>query len=116
MAELSEQGESTFKSIPDVASSLLPIIPKSAIRTKFDSINKIGRVSAPKLIIHGERDTLIPFSQGKELYEKAGEPKEFYPIPQADHNDTYLVAGEEYFRRWAAFVRSVEDESSSSRT
>ena len=32
------------------------------------------------------------------------QPKVWYPIPRAGHNDTYLVGGETYFRRLAAFV------------
>ncbi len=103
--------ESTFESIPAVASSLIPFVPKSLIRTKFDSLNRIENVSVPKLIIHGERDSLIPFEQGVALFNKAKHPKTFYPIPGADHNDTYLIAGEEYFDKISDFISSVENQS-----
>lgn len=101
--------ESTFKSIPDIANALFPILPAGRVlKTKFKSIDKIGRIDAPKLIIHGERDSLIPFSHGRALYDAAPPPKEFYPIAGADHNDTYITGGQAYFRKIAGFIRALE--------
>ncbi len=46
----------------------------------------ISRISPrPLLIIHGEADELIPVSQARELYRKAGQPKELALIPGAGH-------------------------------
>ncbi|KFM81875.1 Monoacylglycerol lipase ABHD12, partial [Stegodyphus mimosarum] len=39
--------------------------------TAFDSINRIGNVKCPILILHAEDDGFVPFDQGKELYERA---------------------------------------------
>jgi hypothetical protein len=61
----------------------------------------------PLLAIHGEQDELIPFADGRALFEAAPEPKAWYPIPDAGHNDTYLVGGDAYFRRLAAFARGL---------
>jgi hypothetical protein len=41
---------------------------------------------------------------GVELYEAANDPKRFYAIEGADHNDTYLVGGEAYFNALKEFV------------
>lgn len=101
--------ESTFTSMPEIAGELFPIPHlKKLICTKFDSISKIGSIKAPKMIIHGENDTMISISHGQRLFKEATEPKEFYPIPGADHNNTYITAGNEYFRRVAEFIRRVE--------
>jgi len=101
--------ESTFTSIPDIADALFPVLPAGRmLRTKFDSLGKIGAVSAPKLFIHGRRDSLIPFSHAEKLFDAAKGEKEFYPIAGADHNDTYIVAGDEYFTKIASFIEKIE--------
>lgn len=97
--------EATFSSGSDVAKSLfwwLPIHP--FIRSRFDSYSKIKTLHLPTLFIHGQQDRTIPISLGEKLFEAANEPKWFYKIPNADHNDTYIVGGEEYFRRIDEFL------------
>ncbi len=42
-------------------------------------------VKRPILIIHGEKDDIVPFSMGKKLYEKANDPKHFYSTSSDDH-------------------------------
>ena len=56
------------------------------------------------LILHGDADEIVPLQQGRRLYEEAPEPKVFYTIPGAHHNDTYLVGGSEYWRAWREFL------------
>jgi fermentation-respiration switch protein FrsA (DUF1100 family) len=73
----------------------------------FNSLSKIGQLKMPLLAIHGERDELIPFADGRNLFEAAPEPKTWYPIPGAGHNDTYAVGGDAYFRQLAAFARNL---------
>ena len=53
---------------------------------------------------------MIPFAEGRALFEAAAEPKAWYSIPRAGHNDTYLVGGEGYFRRLATFVADLGGE------
>ncbi|MGH7381710.1 MAG: alpha/beta hydrolase, partial [Candidatus Methylomirabilales bacterium] len=74
---------------------------------KYDSLALIGKVTVPKLVIHGEHDEIIPLWMGKRLYEAAFPPKEFYLIRGATHNDTYLAGGEEYFNRLKQFMNTV---------
>ena len=71
----------------------------------YNNLEKITRITAPKLIIHGEEDEIVPFSMGRKIYEKAQAPKYFYPIKNAGHNDTYVVEGEKYFETLTAFVK-----------
>ncbi len=101
--------ETPFTSIKDLAKSLYPFLPVGYIlQTKYDSITKIKDVKVPVLILHGDKDELIPIEQGRKLYESANEPKEFYTIPGATHNDTYIVGGEEYFDVIRNFVNKLE--------
>lgn len=98
--------ESGFLSTRDMArhmpafSILSPFLPAD-----YNNIRKIPLVSVPKLIIHGTRDDIVPFSMGKKLFESANSPKYFYPINGAGHNDTYAVGGKEYVDVFKNFVR-----------
>src|SRR3972149_6411140 len=83
--------ESAFTSTDDVMRlyfRFLPPLPPGTI--KYDSLALIGKVTVPKLVIHGEHDEIIPLWMGKRLYEAASPPKEFYLIRGATHHDTYL--------------------------
>lgn len=105
--------ESPFTSISDMAKRVVPLVPIGALlRTKFDSLSKIDGISAPLLILHGDRDEVVPIELGQQLYEAANEPKEFYTIPGAGHNDTYVVGGEEYFAVLRRFLAGLVEKNS----
>jgi len=99
--------ESPVPSIPELARRHYPFLPVwPLLRTKYDSLAKIEKVAVPLLVLHGDRDDVVPFGAGRKLFEAANEPKQFYTIRGAGHNDTYLVGGEEYF---GALRRFMED-------
>ncbi|HEX8514767.1 MAG TPA: alpha/beta fold hydrolase [Bacteroidia bacterium] len=50
------------------------------VRTKYEAVDYIGQVTVPKLIIHSTEDATCPFYMGKELYDRANGPKEFWEI------------------------------------
>ncbi len=63
-----------------------PILPvRYLLWDTFDSLSKIRNVHAPLLIIHGTGDTVVPFAQGKGLFEAANEPKEMLSISGVGH-------------------------------
>jgi len=77
--------------------------------SKFLNKTKLRAVFKPTLIIHGERDSLIPLDEGKELYmNSAAKNKRLVIIPSADHNDLFMVGKEQYFR---AIRELIEDYS-----
>jgi len=97
--------ESSFTSMAAIARQVAPFLPTTKIlKMKFNTLNKIPKINVPVLIIHGEQDELIPFSHGQKLYEAANQPKFFYPVANAGHNDLYLIGGQTYFERVAHFV------------
>ena len=97
--------ESTFSSASDMASALYPLLPaRFFVRSQFNSIDKIRNIRIPVLCMHGTRDGTIPFGLGKKLFDAANEPKQFYEIKGADHNDTYIVGGDEYLQKARTFV------------
>ncbi len=100
--------ESPVPSIPELARRHYPFLPVwPLIGTKYDSLGKIDKIAAPLLVLHGDRDDVVPFAAGRELFEAANEPKEFYTIRGAGHNDTYLVGGEEYFGVLRRFMEGL---------
>ena len=56
----------------------------------------IKRLHQPTLFIHGDRDTIVPYTMGQALFDAVDAPKAFYTIPGAGHNDTYDIAGAKY--------------------
>jgi uncharacterized protein len=80
--------EAPYSSITDVAASAFPIFPvRLVIRDSFHSDERIGRVKAPLLIMHGARDPTIPIAFGERLFALANEPKQFVRFPEGGHND-----------------------------
>lgn len=80
--------EAPFLSAVSVAKSLYNWLPVSLLmRDQFRSDLAIGRINAPLLVIHGDRDEVIPFEQGQALYAAAAEPKEFFEIKGGRHTD-----------------------------
>ena len=80
--------EAPYSSVVDIASGRFPLLPVGPlIADRFDSAAKIGRVAAPLLIVHGERDRTIPVRLARKLFKRAREPKEGVFIPEADHAD-----------------------------
>jgi fermentation-respiration switch protein FrsA (DUF1100 family) len=101
--------ESPFTSVPDMAARVLPLVPIGRLlRTRYDSLGKIAQIAVPLLILHGDRDDVVPFEHGQRLFAAAAEPKTFYTIPGAGHNDTYLVGGEAYWQAWEDFLATLE--------
>lgn len=100
--------ESPPTSLVGMMKRLFPSLPPEELPIKYDSLSKIKRISVPLLILHGDCDEVVPFFMGRKLYEAANEPKQFYTIENAGHNDTYMVGGEEYFQAIENFIESVE--------
>jgi abhydrolase domain-containing protein 17 len=75
---------------------------------KFQSINKIQNVKCPVLVIHGKKDSIIPFWHGEKLFETANEPKFSYWIGEADHNDIAFVGGKDYFATIKIFSGKIK--------
>jgi len=91
--------ENTFSSLPEVASFHYPWLPaKTLMRTRFNSLAKIGDFHGPLIQIHGDADTIVPFQLAKRLFDAANEPKQLVVITGGDHNDP----------RTTAFVKALD--------
>jgi fermentation-respiration switch protein FrsA (DUF1100 family) len=97
--------EAPFCSIPEMIRYHVPLLPVGFLfQTRYDTLAKIGRVRAPLLIVHGDRDAVVPFAQGERLFAAANEPKAFHRVAGAGHNDIVLVGGVGYVETLRRFL------------
>jgi fermentation-respiration switch protein FrsA (DUF1100 family) len=74
----------------------------------FRNIDKISRFQKPTLIIHAERDHIIPFSDGEALFEACPAPhKTFLKIPGANHNDIFMRGLKDYLAAITALLEGL---------
>jgi len=78
--------DAPFTSAADVGASAYPFIPvRWFIKDSFRSDERIGRVKAPLLVLHGETDGIIPVRFGERLFALANEPKQMVRFPSGGH-------------------------------
>ncbi len=93
--------ESPFPSIAAMGWHHNPILYLALgwlLDARYDSLDKIGRI---------ERDSIVPERMARRLFDKANQPKTYYLIKGADHNNTYDVGGEPYWEAWRRFLGEV---------
>lgn len=81
--------ESTFTSLPDVAASagLLGRIGAALTTENMNSLERIGSVQGPLLMLHGTADGTVPFALGRRLFEAARMPdKTWVPVEGGQHS------------------------------
>ena len=87
---------SPFTSMADVGRFHYPVLPvRWLLRDRYASIDVIGRLRSPLLVIAGDRDSVVPLEQSQRLFAAATGQKEMVVIPGADHNDRVLLDGEQ---------------------
>jgi uncharacterized protein len=98
--------ESGFPSVVRIMSHLgIPALGSGLEKIDQECLERIKKILLPALIIHGERDSLVPFENGREIYRHLGsKEKELLAIPSATHNDIMLVGFKDYFRTLQQFV------------
>lgn len=95
--------DSTFTSAADMGRVIMPVIPSFLIHMKFDSLDKIRMVTAPKLFIHSPDDETVPYRLGRKLYEAAPEPKRFLKTT-GSHNEGYAFSRQAYIEEIRDFL------------
>ena len=70
--------EAPFTSAADVGARVYWFLPvRLLMKDPFRSDQRIGQVTAPLLVVHGERDQVVPIALGERLFALANEPKRF---------------------------------------
>ena len=80
--------EAPFTSVAEVAQCHFRFVPASRmVIDRFDSLSRIGKITAPLLVLHGEHDRVVPIRFGRALFDAAPEPKEGCFAPEAGHEN-----------------------------
>jgi uncharacterized protein len=99
---------SPFTSLPDVAAVHYPWLPSSLLlKDRFQSLDRIGEVEAPVLVIAGTSDSIVPLDHSEAVYRDANEPKEIVLVDGAGHNDMSLLDGDEMIEGISDFLEDV---------
>jgi fermentation-respiration switch protein FrsA (DUF1100 family) len=99
--------QSTFTSVRDMAGEHYSFLPRAAVPDAYPSKERIAHLRAPLLIVHGERDEIVPVEHGRALYEAAPEPKALMLIPNVGHNDFIPGAGRDFAQIVADWVEKL---------
>jgi fermentation-respiration switch protein FrsA (DUF1100 family) len=99
---------------PD-ARSLIRTSPPMALLAlfstyRFPTADLMRQAETPVLVLHGDRDGIVPFELGRALFERVGDPKQFAAIRGGDHNDVTPSDPESYWSTIAAFVERLNPE------
>jgi len=99
---------SPFTSMTDVGAFHYPWLPvRWLLRDRFDTASRIGGLGCPLLVIAGDQDTVVPYSQSRRVFDAAAEPKRFVTIAGADHNDPALADGPDLTEAIDRFLKTM---------
>ena len=102
---------SPFASVRDMARIVFPLLPFGwLVRDKYNSLTRIKAIRCPLLILHGDQDELVPFSQAEKLFLAANPPKQFKLLSGTGHNDTFEASGPVYWETLREFVGELRTE------
>ena len=99
---------SPFISMRDLGQHHYPFLPvRLLLRDRFAAIDHIRQIRVPLLVIAGGRDQIVPIEHSRRLYDAAVAPKTLLVLPDADHNDDELLAGDEMIRGIVRFLQPL---------
>ena len=105
--------EAPFPSARAVAARVLPVVGLLVV-SGLDTGAKIRNVKAPVFVLHGTLDQVIAYDFGREVFDLANEPKQFWTVEGAQHSDIVVREGPEYVKRLRKFYASLPAQDSDS--
>ncbi len=86
------------------ASAIQVAFPFSLPFDRFENAKRLQQSSVPVLIFHGTADRIIPYRNGKTVFEKAAGRKKLISVSGANHNDLFNKLGESLWRELYSFI------------
>ena len=74
---------------------------------RFNTLDMLNGFRNPVLVLHGERDSIVPVTLGRQLYEKLSAPKQFVAVAGANHNDLIGLSRRDYWTPILDFVAAA---------
>lgn len=99
--------ESGFTSVASIGQRLYPFLPvRWLTRFKYNTKKHIADVFCPVLVAHSRNDEIIPYDEGREIFDAARKPKQFLEM-SGGHNDGFIVSGTSYVNGLNEFINQV---------
>jgi len=99
--------QSAFTSVKDMGRLHYPFIPAAVVPDAYPSLRRVAQLQAPLLVIHGDRDDIVPVAHGRALFEAAPQPKRIEIVRGAGHNDLLDAMGASYGATIAEWARTL---------
>ena len=74
---------------------------------RFRNVDFTEKVSCSSLVIHGTLDEVVPFRQGRKIFDQLPEPKEFLEVKGANHNNLGEAGGKRYRHAIKEYLNSI---------
>jgi fermentation-respiration switch protein FrsA (DUF1100 family) len=95
---------SAFTSVPDMGAQLYPYLPiRRLSRFEYNTLEHLKDVTCPVFVAHSLQDEIVPFAQGRAVYEAARNPKQFLEL-QGGHNDGFIYVREDWTNALGKFI------------
>ena len=100
--------DGAFASYQAMARILGGDLGKSLVTDELSPRDFVERIApVPLLVVHGTRDEIVPFSQGKELFERAGKPKTLFDVENGRHGDSLSRENGAYRKRMLEWLEQL---------
>ncbi len=104
--------QSGFASITKISRHHIPImhVYPSALfpQPLLDNLAVLRKAHPPLLVIHGHKDSVVPYSHGQALFEAAINKKFLADFPDAEHSDIPLIAQERFVNVMKDFIAQLD--------
>jgi fermentation-respiration switch protein FrsA (DUF1100 family) len=103
--------EAPVPSASRVASKIFWFLPGLSllVQSQFDTLSKLKHVTAPVMVVHCTKDPVLPFQFGQKVYNAAPSPKRFLRIDGECHEESSLIAPEQYRSTLREFLNSLHE-------
>ncbi len=99
--------ESAFTSAEALAKTVYWYLPvKLLARIHYPTAEYISRISCPILVVHSRQDDIVPYRQGRQLFDLAPEPKRFLEL-RGGHNEGFSVSVRDYIDGLDDFLKTL---------
>jgi uncharacterized protein len=99
--------DAPYTSTVDVGAQAYWFLPvRLLMADRYETIHHIKKVTAPLLILHGERDVVIPVAMGRAVHAAAKSPKEIATFPGAGHENHSEYGSYDVIFQWLAAWRA----------
>lgn len=100
--------QSGFASLPKIGRQHVPLMnlyPAVLFpQPLLDNVSVLRNGHPPLLIVHGHKDSVVPFLHGKELFTAASGKKFLVDFPEGEHSDIPIIATERFVDSMKEFL------------